>query len=67
MGTEGFRVVRFAFVNNWDPKKFLEYQRKNPQLNPDEFEFLRTHLTMVREAGMSVQRGVPVTATADGT
>ena len=33
MGTEGFRVMRFAFVGNWDPKKFLEYQRKNPQLS----------------------------------
>ena len=30
MGTEGFRVLRFAFIDNWDPKKFLEYQRKNP-------------------------------------
>lgn len=65
MGTEGFRVVRFAFVNNWDPKKFLEYQRKNPQLNPEEFEYLRTHLTLVREAGMSVQRGVPVSYEGD--
>ena len=65
MGTEGFRVVRFAFVNNWDPKKFLEYQRKNPQLGPEEFEFLRTHLNLVREAGMSVQRGVPVAYQGD--
>src|SRR6267154_711773 len=49
MGTEGFRVVRFAFVGNFDPKKFLEYQRKNPQLSPEEFEFLRNRLTLVRE------------------
>ena len=65
MGTEGFRVVRFAFVNNWDPKKFLEYQRKNPQLNPDEFDFLRGRLTLVREAGMSAQRGVAVSYEGD--
>jgi putative ABC transport system permease protein len=65
MGTEGFRVVRFAFVNNWDPKKFLEYQRTNPQLSPEEFEFLRNRLTLVREAGMSVQRGVPVAYEGD--
>lgn len=60
MGTEGFRVVRFAFVGNFDPKKFLEYQRKNPQLSQAEFEFLRSRLRMVREAGMSTQRSTTV-------
>ncbi|MEO8097337.1 MAG: ABC transporter permease [Acidobacteriota bacterium] len=60
MGSDGFRVVRFAFVANWDPKKFLEYQRKNPQLNPEEFDYLKHHLTMVRESGMSVQRSTTV-------
>ncbi len=65
MGNEGFQVLRFAFVGNFDPKKFLEYQRKNPQLNPDEFEYLKSKLTLVREAGMSVQRGVPVSYQGD--
>jgi putative ABC transport system permease protein len=65
MGTEGFRLVRFAFVGNFDPKKFLEYQRKNPQLSPEEFEFLRNRLTMVREAGMSAQRSVAVSYEGD--
>lgn len=60
MGNEGFRVMRFAFVGNFDPKKFLEYQRKNPQLSPAEFEYLRHNLTLVRESAMSVQRGVTV-------
>ncbi len=58
-------MLRFAFVGNFDPKKFLEYQRKNPQLSPTEFEYLKKNLTMVREAGMSVQRGVPVTYAGD--
>jgi putative ABC transport system permease protein len=65
MGTEGFRVTRFAFIGNFDPKKFLEYQRKNPQLSPEEYDFLRTHLTLVREAGMSAQRGVNVSYEGD--
>jgi len=65
MGNEGFRVVRFAFIGNWDPKKFLEYQRKNPQLRPEEFEYLKSKLTLVREAAMGVQRGVPVTYQGD--
>jgi len=65
MGNEGFRVVRFAFIGNWDPKKFLEYQRKNPQLRPEEFEYLKSKLTLVREAAMGVQRGVPITYQGD--
>ncbi len=56
MGANGFRVVRMAFLGNWDPKKFLEFQRKNPQLSPDEFEFLRSNVTMVRAIGMQANR-----------
>src|SRR5205085_8798590 len=40
MGADGFRVVRMAFIGNFDPKKFLELQRKNPQLTPEEFDYL---------------------------
>ena len=32
MGSDGFRVVRMAFIGNWDPKKFLEMRRRNPDL-----------------------------------
>jgi putative ABC transport system permease protein len=60
MGNEGFRVVRFAPVGNFDPRTFLEAQRKNPQLSPEEFEYLKGRLTLVREVAMSVQRGVTV-------
>ncbi len=65
MGTEGFRVVRMAFVGNWDPKKFLEFQRRNPQLTEEEFDFLKNRLTMVREAGLSAQRSVQVSYQGD--
>src|SRR5215210_5124292 len=41
MGADGFRVVRMAFIGNFDPKKFLEFQRKNPLLKKEEFEFLK--------------------------
>lgn len=60
MGVDGFRVLRMAFVGNWDPKKFLEYQKKNPQLSPDEFEFVKTKASLIREIGMSVNRSVTV-------
>jgi putative ABC transport system permease protein len=65
MGSDGFRVVRFAFVGNFDPKKFLEYQRKNPQLNPEEYEYLKNKLQLVRESTMSVQRGLSVSYEGD--
>jgi putative ABC transport system permease protein len=64
-GTEGFRVVRFAFINNWDPKKFLEYQRKNPQLSLEEYEFLKGRAQLVKEMSPSAQRGVKVTYEGD--
>lgn len=60
MGNEGFRVVRFAFTGNFDPKKLLEAQRKNPQMTPEEFHSIAGKLTLVREVAMSVQRGVTV-------
>ena len=65
MGTEGFRVVRFAFIANWDPKKYLEYQRKNPQLSLEEYAFLKSRATLVKEMSPSSQRGVKVTFEGD--
>src|SRR5665811_2300805 len=51
MGADGYRVTRIVMMQ-WDPKKFLEMQRRNPQLNRDEFDFLRRHTTLTREIGM---------------
>ncbi len=56
MGADGFRVVRMAFIGNWDAKKFLELDRKNPQLNREEYEFLRQQTALTRGIGMMVQR-----------
>jgi putative ABC transport system permease protein len=56
MGTDGFQVVRMAFIGNYDPKKFLAMQKKNPQLSVDEFEFLKDHATLLREIGMQASR-----------
>ncbi len=60
MGADGFRAVRMAFIGNWDPKKFLEFQRKNPQLRHDEFDFLKEKATLLREFGMAAGRGCNV-------
>jgi len=59
MGADGFVVVRFAFFGDWDPKKFLELLKKNPELKVDEYEFLKSRATLVREIGMQSE------ATAD--
>jgi putative ABC transport system permease protein len=59
MGADGYRVQRIAMMQ-YDPKKYLEMLRRNPQLTKEEFAFLRTRLTMTREIGMVAGRGVSV-------
>jgi len=56
MGADGFNIVRIAFIGNFNPKKFLEMQKKNPQLSPEEFTFLKSRATLVRELGMQTNR-----------
>ena len=60
MGADGFRIVRIAFLGNFDPKKYLQMQARNPQLSPSEFEYLRSKATLVKELGMVAGRGVSV-------
>ena len=45
MGSDGFRVVRMAWFGPWDPKKFMEMQKRNPQIRPDEYEFVKERAT----------------------
>lgn len=60
MGSDGFRVVRMAFIGNWDPKKFLEMQRRNPPIKPVEYEFVRRHATMLKDIGLETWKSVTV-------
>src|SRR5256714_14516057 len=48
MGVDGFRVRRIIFIGNFDPKKFLEMQRRNPEMSRDEFEFIKQNSKLVR-------------------
>jgi putative ABC transport system permease protein len=64
MGNDGFSVQRFVFAR-FDPKKFLEMQRTNPQLTRAEYAFVKSHVTLVRETGLSANRGVKVTYAGD--
>jgi putative ABC transport system permease protein len=58
MGSDGFRVVRMAFIGNWDPKKFLEMQRRNPQIKPDEYQFIKDNAQTLSAIGMEADRNV---------
>ncbi len=60
MGSDGFRVVRIAFIGNWDPKKYVEMQRRNPQISPTEYQFIRDHATLLRDIGLETWKSVVV-------
>jgi putative ABC transport system permease protein len=60
MGSDGFRIVRIAFVGNFDPKKYVQMQKRNPELSPDEYEYLKQHATLVSDFGMTASRSVSV-------
>src|SRR5579863_8816943 len=57
MGADGFRVVRIAFLGDFDPKKFLELQKKNPQLSPEEYAYIKSNATLIGDFGMGADRG----------
>jgi putative ABC transport system permease protein len=59
MGADGYRVQRIVMMG-WDPKKYLEMIRRNPNLSQEEYEFLRTRLELTKEIGASTGRGVTV-------
>jgi putative ABC transport system permease protein len=61
MGSDGFRVVRMAFFGDFDPKKFLEMQKRNPEFRPDEYEFIKSHATLLKDLGMMISRQARVT------
>ena len=56
MGSDGFRVVRMAWFGPWDPKKFLEMQKRNPEIKTEEYEFIRAKATFVKGLGMTASR-----------
>jgi putative ABC transport system permease protein len=65
MGSDGFRVVRMAWFGPWDPKKFMEMQKRNPQIRPDEYEFVKDRATLVKDVGMMASRQARVSVKGD--
>jgi len=65
MGADGFRVVRMAFIGDWDAKKYLELLRKNPELRREEYEFVKANARLVKEIALQVSRRGPVVFEGD--
>jgi putative ABC transport system permease protein len=65
MGSDGFRVVRMAWFGPWDPKKFMEMNKRNPQLRPDEYEFVKDRATLLKDIGMMASRNARVSFKGD--
>jgi putative ABC transport system permease protein len=59
MGADGYRVQRIVMMG-FDPKKYMEMLRRNPQLTREEYEFLHQRLTMTKEIGINAFRNVTV-------
>jgi putative ABC transport system permease protein len=56
MGSDGFRLVRMAWFGPWDPKKFLEMQKRNPEIKPEEYDFIKSRSTLVKAIGITASR-----------
>jgi putative ABC transport system permease protein len=65
MGTDGFRAVRMAFVGPGNPKAFLKALQHNPQLSKEEYDFVKSKVTLARETGITANRSVKVTFGTD--
>ena len=65
MGTDGFRVQRIPMLGDFDPKKYLELEKKNPKLNMDEYAFLKSTLTLVKDIGVEADQSATVHYRAD--
>ncbi len=65
MGSDGFRVVRMAWFGPLDPKKFMEMQKRNPQIRPDEYEFVKDRAALLKDIGMMASRNARVSYKGD--
>ena len=65
MGSDGFRIVRMAWFGPLDPKKFIEMQKRNPQIRPDEYEFVKDRATLLKDIGMMASRNARVSFKGD--
>jgi len=65
MGSDGFRIVRMAWFGEFDPKKFFEMDKRNPQLRPEEYDFIRARATLLKDIGMMTSRSARISFKGD--
>jgi putative ABC transport system permease protein len=67
MGADGFRIVRMAWFGPWDPKKFYEMQKRNPQIRPEEYEFIKAKSVLLKDVGMMASKPARVSYNRDSS
>src|SRR4051794_8187518 len=60
MGVEGFRIRRMVMIGRFDPKKYLEMMRRNPEMTREEYRFIKDQAKLIRDIGIETFRGVKV-------
>ena len=65
LGADAFHVERMMMIGQRDWKKWAEAMRRNPELCPTEFEFLRENVTLTRAMGMQADRSCIVQHSGD--
>ena len=65
MGADGFRIVRMAWFGPWDPKKFMQMDKRNPQIKRDEYDFLRDRATLLKDIGIMASQQARVSYNRD--
>jgi len=60
MGADGFRIRRIVMLGEFDAKKYLEMEKRNPQMSREEYDFIKSRATHLREIGMEAYRSVKV-------
>jgi putative ABC transport system permease protein len=60
MGAEGFRVRRIIMIGGFDAKKFMEMQRRNPEISREEYNFIRDNALLIRDIGIEIYRSVQI-------
>jgi putative ABC transport system permease protein len=54
-----------AWFGPWDPKKFYEMMKRNPEIKREEYAFMKSKLTLVKDIGMMASRRGRVSSKGD--
>lgn len=60
LGADNFVIVRMAFFGDFEPKKFMELLKKNPELSIAEYDFIKSEARLIRDIGMRTGRSGPL-------